>query len=76
MTIEKFRELLHANPFIPFIVHMADGRAIPVAHPDYVASSQSGRISCIFHGPKDASTFVNILLVTALELNPDATQTG
>jgi hypothetical protein len=70
MTIEKFRELLHTNPFTPFVMHLADGRNVPVSHPDFVASSQSGRIVCVFHGPSDASSFIDIMLVTALELNP------
>ena len=76
MTIEKLRELLHANPFIPFNVRLADGRQIPIGHPDFVASSQTGRIACIFHGPGDASTFVDVMLVTALELNPGGNQSA
>ena len=70
MTIERFRELLHANPFAPFSVRLADGRRIPVLHQDFVSASESGRVIHIFHGPNDASTFVDIMLVTALELNP------
>jgi hypothetical protein len=75
MTIEKFRELLHANPFVPFTIHLADGRNIPVVHQDFFASSQTGRIVCVFHGPADASSFIDIMLVTALELNPGAAST-
>jgi len=70
MTIEKFRELTHAQPFVPFTIHLADGRNIPVAHTDFVALSPTGRIACVFHGSADASSFVDIMLVTALELNP------
>jgi hypothetical protein len=72
MTIQKFREVLHANPLVPFTIHLADGRRIPVAHQDFVAASQTGRIVCVFHGPEDASSFIDIMLVTALELNPGA----
>jgi hypothetical protein len=70
MTIEKFREMIHANPFVPFSVRLADGKNIPVLHPDFASTSQTGRIACIFHGPNDASTFVDLMLVTALEVNP------
>jgi hypothetical protein len=73
MTIEKFRELIHANPFVPFSIRLADSRRIPVAHSDFVSSSQTGRIVHVFHGPDDASSFIDILLVTALELNPGGT---
>jgi hypothetical protein len=70
MTIEKFREVLHSQPFVPFNVRLADGRQIPVSHSDFVATSPTGRVACIFHGPDDASTFVDVLLVTALEMKP------
>ena len=70
MTIEKFREMIHANPFTPFNVRLADGKSIPVIHPDFASTSPSGRIACIFHGSNDASTFVDMMLVTALEVNP------
>jgi hypothetical protein len=72
MTIEKVKDLLHAQPFVPFSLRLANGRAIPVEHPDFVASSPTGRIINVFHGPNDASTFVDVILVTALELNPRA----
>lgn len=68
MTAENFRELVHANPFAPFVVHLADGKHIPVEHPDFVSLSQTGRIAHIFYGPDDASFFVDTMLVTALEL--------
>ena len=72
MTIEKVREVLHANPFVPFSVRLADGRSVPVLHPDFASASQTGRILHIFYGPNDASTFVDVVLVTALEMNPSA----
>jgi hypothetical protein len=76
MTIEEFHELVHSQPFVPFTMHLADGRNIPVAHPDFVAASQTGRIVCVFHGPNDASSFVDMFLVTALELNPGSSPTA
>ena len=68
MTIEKVRELVHASPFVPMILHLADGRQVSVEHPDFVSFSQTGRILHVFHGANDASIFIDILLVTALEL--------
>jgi hypothetical protein len=73
VTIEKVRELIHANPFVPFSIRLADGRTIPVVHSDFVSSSPTGRVVDVFHGPNDASTFIDVLLVTALELNPGST---
>ena len=76
MTVEQFREMIHANPFVPFSIRLADGRTIRVVHTDYVSSSESGRIVHVFHGPGDASTFVDLLLVTAFEMNPGTAPTS
>ena len=73
MTIEKLREVVHANPFVPFTIHLADGRNVPVAHADFVAFSPTGRSACVFHGPADASSFIDVMLVTTLELRPGET---
>jgi hypothetical protein len=35
MTIEKVREQIDANPFVPFSICLADGRTIPVIHSDF-----------------------------------------
>jgi hypothetical protein len=68
MTIEKMRELIHAQPFEPFVVHLAEGRNVSINHPDFVSSSPTGRVIHVFHGTGDASTFIDVLLVTALEI--------
>ena len=76
MTREKLREILHAEPFVPFSLRLADGKRVPVVHPDFVATAQTGRLACVFHGEGDASTFIDILLVTAIEMNPDGAATS
>ncbi len=77
MTIENVRELIHAQPFAPFVVHLADGRKVSVNHPDFVSSSPTGRVIHVFHGAGDASSFIDVLLVTALELkNCDSAADG
>jgi hypothetical protein len=43
MTIEKLREFYDASPFQPFVLHLADGRKIPVVHRDFFAAAPSGR---------------------------------
>ena len=36
--------MLRAAPFQPFDIHLADGRAIAVRHPEMVAVTEGGRI--------------------------------
>lgn len=67
MTIEKLKEMTHATPFVPFDIHMADGRRVPVRHPDFIAMSPTGRILTVFSGPKDSSIFIDVLLITAIK---------
>ena len=37
MDIAGIREALHRQPFETFVIQLADGRALPVRHPDFVA---------------------------------------
>lgn len=37
MDIAGIREALHKQPFEPFAIGLADGRSLPVPHPDLVA---------------------------------------
>lgn len=69
MTSEQLREARLANPFRPFKIHMANGRTFLVPHRDFVSQSPSGRIVHVY-GPGDAWSFVDLLLVTELEILP------
>ena len=69
MTIEKVHEVYNARPFQPFVLHLADGRNLIVHHPENLAFSPSGR-TIHDYLPDDTSHFVDLLLVTDLEINP------
>jgi len=36
MRPEDIKELLHKQPFRPFRIHLSDGRAFDVRHPEFV----------------------------------------
>ena len=67
MTIEKVRELYHAEPFQPFVIHLADGRRIPVVSREYISMAVSGRTIYVTQ-PDDTFNIIDLLLVTDLEL--------
>jgi hypothetical protein len=67
MTTELFRTTLHQQPFRPFTIRMADGRAFGVAHPDFVAQSPSGRTVIIFQ-PDESYGVLDLLLMSELEV--------
>jgi hypothetical protein len=65
MTTQQLREMLQAQPFQPFDIHMADGRSFPVRHPELVIITPGGRtIGVAVHD--DAIAIVDLLLVTSL----------
>jgi len=67
MTVERVRELYEAQPFQPFVMHLADGRKLAVVHREFLSLSPSGRTVVVFQ-PDDSCNIVDLLLVTDLEL--------
>jgi hypothetical protein len=70
MTIERLRAAYSAKSFQPFVVHMADGRAVPVLSPEFMAFSQSGR-TIFVEGPNETFHILDLLLMTGLEFKSD-----
>lgn len=66
MIVEKLQEAYHAEPFQPFVIHLADGRGIPVHHREFMATSPKGRTVVVFQ-PTGAMNIIDFLLVTDLE---------
>jgi hypothetical protein len=69
MTVEQFTNVLHAQPFQPFTIHMADGQKFLVRHRDFVSRSPTGR-TVIVHGENDSFRVLDLLLMTQLEVHP------
>jgi hypothetical protein len=71
MTIEQLRNVYNAQPFQPFLMHLADGRNIPVRHREFLMPSPSGR-TVIVYQPDDSFNIIDLLLVTDLEVTSNA----
>lgn len=69
MTVEKLKEVLNAQPFRPFTIHMGDGRVFFMKHRDFISRSPSGR-TVIVHSEDDSFSILDLLLVTELEVHP------
>lgn len=69
MTIEQMRAFYEAQPFRPFVIHLADGREIPVHHRAFIMAVPSGR-TVIVCQPDDTINVIDLLLVTDLEIKP------
>ena len=66
MTIEQLRTLHRAVPFRAFDIHLADGRSLPVEHPEVLAIPPTGRTIGV--GTADGIVeIVDVLLITSLK---------
>lgn len=75
MTIEQIRATNQAQPFRPFVIHLADGRQIPVSSREFISPAPSGRTIVVWQ-PDDKMNIIDLLLVTDLEIDRHANGTG
>jgi hypothetical protein len=75
MTIQQLDNVHRAMPFRPFTIHMGDGRAFAVPHPEFLSRSPSGR-TVIVYGNDDNFSVLDLLLVTELEVHPPGKTAG
>jgi hypothetical protein len=64
------QQAIHAAPFRPFGLVLADGSLVAVPHPEWIAFA-GGRTAIVIE-PDDRSHFIDVMLVTKLELAPPA----
>jgi len=69
MTAEQLRTMRDSNPFRPFIIHLADGRAFTIPHRDFVSQSPGGR-TIIVYGSDESFSVLDLFLVAELEVQP------
>jgi len=75
MTIEQLANVHHARPFRPYTIHMGDGPAFFVKHPDFLSRSASGR-TVIVHLDDESFSVLDLLLVTELQVHAPTTADG
>jgi len=56
-----------AEPFRPFRIHLADGRNLDVAHPEFLAYTPKGRTAIVMR-LDETYEVIDLLLVTSLEV--------
>ncbi len=70
MDLLGIREALQHQRFEPFAMRLADGRSLPVRHPEMVAV---GKRRIIVVGPDDSWSVVEPLRVVSLDYNGSKT---
>ena len=69
-TIEQVRNAMHAAPFQPFRVRLADGRSYLVRHPDFISIPMQPRGRNIAVHDDDGPHWIDLGLVSELYLDP------
>ena len=67
MTADTIRDFLKQTPFVPFTIHMNDGRKFEIRHPDFVAMHPESTAMAIVFKPRGRFEFVYIRNVTTIE---------
>jgi hypothetical protein len=75
MTIEELRRFSRAQPFRPFVIHLADGGQVVVRHPEFLAVEPSGRAIKVYQ-PDDSVKVVELALVANVEIKSAAKGSG
>ncbi|MBV9007942.1 MAG: hypothetical protein JO354_02085 [Verrucomicrobia bacterium] len=63
----RIRQLLHATPFQPFVMRMADGREYRIEHPDFVLAASSDIPQITIEEQDGTQHYLSALLVTSIE---------
>ena len=67
MTKDRLREALSARPFVPFLLHLPDGRSARVPHPEFVSYDPESKERAIHVW---RAGFVDLLRVSDIEFVP------
>jgi hypothetical protein len=64
-------EILRQQPFRPFILYLADGRAFDVPHTDFISISRNGR-RVIVEKEDNSFEIIDVPLINSVEVKPSA----
>jgi hypothetical protein len=64
--LQQIRDLIGLSPFRPFTIHLADGRALSVKHPDFVWVPKLATLF-YFHEDRGTGERINPLLIVSVE---------
>ena len=63
--IREIRERLERQPFLPFTIFLADGRAFDIPHPEFLWLRDAGRLYLV-HGSQPVGERINSLLIVSI----------
>lgn len=75
MSPDRLTRFLSVRPFIPFVLHLGDGRAVDVRHPELATLLAGGR-SIVVMTADESIHLIDVFLITGIEVrnHPSAHQ--
>ena len=70
MTAAPIRELLRTMPFVPFDLHLGNGKIVHVQHPDFASLQPAGRILIVWRPDSEGFEIIDLLLVNNMTVEP------
>jgi hypothetical protein len=67
MTAEEVLRFKNAAPFRPFEMLLADGRALPIPHPDFISVVEANEMAHLFDS-SDGEEAIDLMLVVSLRV--------
>jgi hypothetical protein len=68
---ESLHEAIHAQPFRPFTLMLADGTRLHVPHPEWILQPRGARIAVVMN-EDESIRILDVALVLGLEVGPPA----
>jgi len=67
MTSTQIKELLHATPFTPFRVHVAEQKEFEIPHPDFAMLTQNGQTLVVNAKTGDFVHIISVPLISRID---------
>ncbi len=76
MMIETLAQAHKATPFLPFELCLADGRIIPVPHPEFMSYTGKSRMVHVINEEGTWGEWIDLLLIVSLRTPEPARWAG
>lgn len=70
--LEELRKYRNAMPFVPYTIHLRDGRLMHITDPYHVAFGGKGRLVVVYQENTDEFLSVDSRTISELSLDPVA----
>lgn len=69
MRTESLHETIHAEPFRPFSICLANGAKVDVRHPETILHPTGSRTAVVM-GPDESVRILDVALIVELQIGP------